>query len=542
MAGATGTIRPSTSPRMPILPFRAAPSSPDADPSLLDGPKTLSQRHSMARQREPVKSPGKQTRSPARVHAPTSERRPDRDALLESRSSLPSLARGEISGQLDAAVLKELQPTAGNRAVTEWLTAQRQPAVATAPTATHPESKPRREINIHVGWLVDGGEPKTNAQLAGLARLAIYSLESELAEVESEDVKTQINEWLQTVKHVLPYFDKHGSEAIEDAMVPLINYQIDKLKAVRIAIQEDKDDRLRESLRSERRAAEKAAEEAEALQPKMDDALRAAYRKGSASSVKDVVSTAKSALSIGRNLRALAQGITTDIFKLDVPKGTVIAVDKWSSQIGQVKVTIVNVSKYTDMLAKFGRGLSVINIALTVMDRSQRATDAEQGMKDLNDVVNVSTDLASLPSVGLPPHMSLYTTLWIKPALKVITKQVSMLVEQLSDINRVSVAATGDLMYPGAEPGGQAMFDLMVAVMHASDVAGVPKIEGNVEEYLFKHREKLEAGAEEPVPTSGWWLWEDLNSEEARTWLFDHRQRVWAMFYGSMKVPSRPKR
>jgi hypothetical protein len=163
-------------------------------------------------------------------------------------------------------------------------------------------------------------------------------------------------------------------------------------------------------------------------------------------------------------------------------------------------------------------------------------------MKDLNDVVNVSTDLASLPSVGLPPHMSLYTTLWIKPALKVITKQISMLVEQLSDINRVSVAATGDLMYPGAEPGGQAMFDLMVAVMHASDVAGVPKIEGNVEEYLFKHREKLEAGAEEPVPTSGWWLWEDLNSEEARTWLFDHRQRVWAMFYGSMKVPSRPKR
>jgi hypothetical protein len=138
--------------------------------------------------------------------------------------------------------------------------------------------------------------------------------------------------------------------------------------------------------------------------------------------------------------------------------------------------------------------------------------------------------------------MSLMTTLWIKPALKVISRQIGMLVEQLSDVNRTSVAVTGDLMYPGAEPGGQAMFDLMVAVMHASDASGVPKIGGGVEKYLYDHREKLEAGAEESVPASGWWLWEHLDSERARTWLFDHRVRVWAMFYGSMEVPHRSRR
>jgi hypothetical protein len=150
-----------------------------------------------------------------------------------------------------------------------------------------------------------------------------------------------------------------------------------------------------------------------------------------------------------------------------------IAVDRWTSRIGTVKVTVVNVSKYTDMLTKLGRGLTALNIALTVADRSKRATDAEQGMKDLNDVVGISTDLASLP-VSLPPHMSPYTTLWIKPALKVISKEMGVLVEGLSEQNRTAVAATGDLMYPGAEPGGQRMFDLMVTVMHAHDVAGVP--------------------------------------------------------------------
>ena len=133
------------------------------------------------------------------------------------------------------------------------------------------------------------------------------------------------------------------------------------------------------------------------MQPRLDEAMRAAFRKGDSSAVKDAVSTVKSALSIGRNIRSLAAGITTDLLGLPVPSGTKVMVDTWSSQIGRVKVTIVNVNKYTDMLGNLGRGLAAINIALTVADRSKRATEVEQGMKDLNDVVNVSTDLASLP-------------------------------------------------------------------------------------------------------------------------------------------------
>ena len=135
--------------------------------------------------------------------------------------------------------------------------------------------------------------------------------------------------------------------------------------------------------------------------------------------------------------------------------------------------------------------------------------------------------------------MSLMNTLYIKPALKVITKQIGVLVGHLSDINRISVAATGDLMYPNAEPG-EAMFDFMIAVMHAGDASGVPPIKGGVESYLFDHREKLEAGTDEEVPTSGWWFWRDLDTARTRSWVFIHRKQVWAMFYGSMEVPNRP--
>jgi hypothetical protein len=416
---------------------------------------------------------------------------------------------------------------------------------ATSPSQADPvnQATPGSKIKLDLGWLgLSGGGPQTNGQLVAIARFYMGQLESDLAEVESDGVKAQAQDWLQTIKDVLPYFDTHASEPIGAEMVPLINHEIDQLAAIRTAMQQDKDNQLREALRREHRAAESAADEAEAMQPKLDDAMRAAYRKGTTSSLKEAVSTTKSALSIGRNIRALAYGIATDIAGLDVPKGTVMTVDRWTSRIGSVKVTVVNVSKYTDMLATFGRGLTALNIALTVADRSKRATDAEQGMKDLNDVVGISTDLASLSPVSLPPHMSLYTTLWIKPALKVISKEIGVLVEELSEQNRVAVAVTGDLLYPGAEPGGQKMFDLMVAVMHADDVKGVPAISGDVADYFYEQREKLEVGAEEEVPTSGVLFWKKLDSDSARSWLFYHRRQVWAMLYGSMVVPRRPGR
>ena len=184
-----------------------------------------------------------------------------------------------------------------------------------------------------------------------------------------------------------------------------------------------------------------------------------------------------------------------------------------------------------------GAGLSALNVVLTIADRTKKATEAEQGTKDLSDAVNIGTDLMSASPLAAPPHFSLYSTLYLKPALKVISQQIGVLVENLSDVNRTAVEVTGDLMYPNAEPGGQEMFDLMVKVMHAEDESGFPALPGGVQEYLFDHRDKLSTGAEAEVPTEGILFWKQLDGPAGRRWLFAHRQRVWAMFYGSMKVP-----
>ena len=452
----------------------------------------------------------------------------------------PAVAAGlaHAGGRLSVQQVASLQRALGNAGVTAVI--QRD----------EPTPAPHPAVNLDLGWLDDNAKVSTNGQIVAAAHIGIGTLESALPDIESDQVKTDVQEWIDTVRGALPYFERHESEAINDGMVPLINHQIDRFAAIRAEIQDDKDSRLRAALNAELRAAEKAADEAEAMQPALAEAMRAAFAKGSSHTVKDTLSTVKTALSMGRSIRSLARSITTDLSELanavdtgvpalSVPSGTVMTVDRWSSQIGQVRVTVVNVGKYTEMLGTLGRGLSAINIAFTVADRSKRATEAEQGMKDLNDVVNVSTDLASLSGASMPPHFSLMTALYIKPALKVISKQIGALVEQLNEENRVSVAVTGDLMYPNAEPGRQPMFDFMLAVMHASDASGVPPIDDDVEDYLYDHRDKLEAGAEEEVPTSGWWLWNSLDTDAARKWVFDHRQSVWNMFYGSMPVPHR---
>ena len=389
-------------------------------------------------------------------------------------------------------------------------------------------------VTVDLGWVV----VTTNAQLAAGGRVFSGTMESDAAELEpGSPAGAEAAAWIQTIKDWLPYLDAKGTEPIEPSIARAANRLLQEGGRIRAAIHDEKLATLRSAWRQAQRAAEASAEEAEALEPRLADGLRTAFRKGSSSTLKNTVGAVKSALSIGRNLRSLSFDISKELLKLSPPSGVKVFVVPSLDLTEDIKIKIIDVGKYTNWLTKLNRGLNMVNIALTVLDRSKRATEVEQGMKDLNDAVNIGTDLGSLMS--LPPHFSLYATMYLKPMLKAITAQLSYLTDQLSEVNRTAVAVTGNLMYPGAEPGGQAMFDFMVAVMHASSPGEVPAIGGEVAGYLYEHHEKLAAGTEADLPTSGHWFWQELDSDRGRGWIFDHRSRVWAMFYGSTQVPNR---
>lgn len=443
----------------------------------------------------------------------------------------------------------DLQRTIGNREVQRLLEADTGIRCADVPLQRNAtgevldrQSGPQQEglkIELQIGRLTLNVPLETNGQVAAVARLAIASLQDELGDVAAAAVKKQVTDWIATTKGTLPYFERHSGDKVDPFIGRLVTQHHRELLRVREAVHQDKLSQIKEALWREHDATVRAAQQAEALRPALDAALRAAYRRGSNRTLEEAVSAVKGALSIGRSIRSLAAGITTDILGLPIASGTKVYVDHWMARIGHPKITIINVGKHTESLGKLGRGLSALNVALTIADRSKKTTEVEQGMKDLSDAVTIGTDVISASSsLAVPPHFSLYATLYLKPALKVISKQIGVLVENLSDVNIVAVELTGELMYPNAEPGGAEMFHVMVEVMHARDESGSPELPDRVQKYLFDHREKLGTGTESEVPTEWNWFRKRLDGPAGRLWLFANRHRVWAMFYGSMKVPS----
>ena len=192
----------------------------------------------------PEPAPGKKERH----HVPVGRvvRKPETTGRTDADSPTPMIAAplAKSGGNLSAKHVVALQRTVGNTAVGAVIQRDAIQRDGTAP------AKPRAKLKLDLGWLdLEGGGLQRNEQVAAIARLGIASLQDELADVESDQVKTEAKEWIDTVRGALPYFDKHGPEPIGDAMVPLIEHQIDQLAKVRQGIQRDKDSQLEVALR-----------------------------------------------------------------------------------------------------------------------------------------------------------------------------------------------------------------------------------------------------------------------------------------------------
>src|SRR5262249_9555832 len=129
------------------------------------------------------------------------------------------------------------------------------------------------------------------------------------------------------------------------------------------------------------------------------------------------------------------------------------------------------------------------------------------------------------------------------PMTKAIMAMLSRLIDQLHEENKDWVALTGEFGREGAEPGSRklnanVLLRFMATVMRADSAEDLPAVTPAIAEYFIDHREALDAGALEEMPTKGWWWWRSLDTRKGREWLFQNRGRIWAMLYGSMEVPA----
>ena len=207
-----------------------------------------------------------------------------------------------------------------------------------------------------------------------------------------------------------------------------------------------------------------------------------------------------------------------------------------SSAINSVRgTTIPPASRFVGLLQRFNAVLSGLNLLVSYTDPDSAPTEIGEAMTSINNLTTAFGTASTL--LNLAPHIGLYCNLYLGPAVSVATARAQAIIQQYSRQWMQYDLAVGNNPHMANEPGGGPMFDFMMQVMYANGPSDIPAVPDAVREYLLDHREMLDIGAQDEMPTTGWWFWRDLDDEQIKQWVYANRRDLWAMFYGNIDVP-----
>lgn len=360
------------------------------------------------------------------------------------------------------------------------------------------------------------GDLSSYDQLVAAARFGIAQVQEDLQDAPpGHPVHTRAAEWIEGLRAWLPYLQQQGTAPLTAAAAAQAQLHLDEGIAIREAIAEAQRAVVQREMDRVIAQAREGAQQVEQLKPHLNDALRAAYRSGDSSTIGSVANTIGTITDLTMGFYDLSRQ-TTDYIA------------------SRLEIDIPAVGRYVTALNRLNRGLAAFNLAFS-LTQTQATTQIEEGMRQVNLAAGAFSSLGTL--ANLPVHMGLYANLYLVPSTTAIMGLMSRLTGYLQQENDIWAEVFGEPLRYGVEPGGRPMWQFMVSVMYAEDAGAVPQISDEVTEYLLEHREALEAGSGEEVPTEGWWFWQDIHSDRARRWVFRKRDRLWAMFYGNRSVP-----
>ena len=360
--------------------------------------------------------------------------------------------------------------------------------------------------------------PETYRNLNNIARTLSNDLERSIAEIEEgAPVRADAEEWISGIRAWLPSLQQRGDDPIDSEFVATqasLNY--DELVSLRQRVIDYQQNQIVSNLRGAQTALSGATSRLSDSRRSLDDALRAAYMTQDESKIAQVSNFIGNALDIGLGIQELSRQMATAIADAR-------------------QVTLPPSGRYTEMLGTVNRILAAGNLIYSIANM-EAPTELGAAINQVNVLAGAFS--AGTTLLSLSAHIGLYANLYLVPLVQIITTRLSAILDHhLHELNIVS-AATGFPVEMSNEPGGWPMFNFIYAVMNASDSSGVPTpVPDQVESYMLSSREQLQAGTQEEMPTTGWWFWRDLDTGRIQEWVFQHRQRIWAMLYGSMPVP-----
>jgi hypothetical protein len=418
---------------------------------------------------------------------------------------------GRVAAGGRAGAALALQRALGNRAVArlaqDGRVLARQPAKAPAK-----EDKPEPIF----GWFSD--EPLTDhLQLAAYYRLGAIQVTEGLKGIQADkDLAKRAQEWVDEINSWAEYYEGTKGQKISDEELRRTHQLFDIGAGIRKDIEWVADEPARAERRRAAERAEALAAEVEKLAPKMAETARAAFKAGDESLLASIADIVGNVTDIGLGIHELSREITKSIMEA---RG----------------VELPAVGKYTEALGKLNKGLAAINLALSLAGEKGK-TELDEGLREVGIAAGAFSSLGTL--AGLPAHMGLYANLYLVPLTKACIAGIQRIAEYVHEENKAWIELYGQPGNYAVEPGGQPMWQFMVQVMKVKDESQMPTPSDSVADYFVEHRDAFNAGVggTTKMPVSGWWS-KSLDKDEFRRWLFYRRKQVWAMLYGSIKVP-----
>ncbi|MDR3573035.1 MAG: DUF4157 domain-containing protein [Anaerolineaceae bacterium] len=344
-------------------------------------------------------------------------------------------------------------------------------------------------------------------------------MNTELQDVDQNaEVRSRAAAWIESTNKMQSTLREKSADPIDTVTSGIASWWYQQFEDVRRDIRSYKAILIEDAFVHTQAELADTKAKVDAAQPFLEDAMRAAFLKGKSDAIADIANYVGTVTDIGMGISDLSRMIAEGVA---------------SAKGG----TIPEASKYVEWLNKANKVLAGIN-ALYILSSVQGPTEIATASNAISGAAGLFSAGATLLNVA--PHIGLYADLYLVPLTVAIMDKVNaFLTSHLHQFNIYDIA-TGQ--YPSnldAEPGGKPMFDFMVVVMHAEDESAVPQpIPAEVNKYFMSQREQVNAGAQEEMPTTGWWFWRKAEETKIESWVFEHRRNLWSMFYGSLDVPT----
>lgn len=467
------------------------------------------------------RQPQQTHRQPVAAESIESATDPSRTGIQSVAADQPinlatTLARADRATRV--RLVRDLQQRFGNRYVQSVTASSRQVIQrqsTTASPATAGQAAPQAGgAGAHFGPYA----PETFAQLLNISRTLVQDLREQLQDVPADaPVQAEAQQWIQGVEAWEPILEEEGTNPINQLAASQASAWYDQLVQIRKNVQTYKQDEIVRNLNRAQAALASAAAGIEAHRPELDEALRQAFLQQDDDAIGQVSSFVGGALDIGLSLNDLSRQMAEAIADA---RGAAIPA----------------ASRYTGWLTNLNKFLAAAN-TLWAVAHLDAPTELGRAANQINLVTGAFSAGGTL--LGLAAPVGLYCDLYLVPLTQVILSRLTALLDHhLHELNVVA-AATGFSVEMSNEPGGWPMYNFLVQVMRADSPEGVPSpIPSPVESYLLDQRAHFEAGTHDEMPTTGFWFWRHVASGRIQDWVFQHRQDVWRMLYGSMQVPS----